>query len=110
MAAGRLNKRATFRRLTVTDDGGGGGDETWVDLEPVWAARMPERGAERFERGRDEATAGSVLRVRYSAVTAGITEADRVLVDNIEYNIRFTDNPDQRKKFIEMTIERRDVG
>lgn len=104
MGAGDLNKRVTFQRATRTGDGGGGGAIVWNTLATVWAGFKPERGYERLRTGRIEAELAGVLTVRGSSVTRGVTEADRVLVDGVPYAIHAISNPDQRGRFLELTV------
>lgn len=110
MAAGSLRRRAAFKRQDETPDGAGGFTIDWTTVTTVWASLMPERGSERIEGGRLEANLGAVLRVRSSATTRAITESYKVTIDSVDYQIRSISNPDQRNKFIEMTVERGGVA
>lgn len=107
--AGQFNKNVTFQRVTRTSDGGGGYADAWnavSGLTDVPAQFMPERGRERVEAGRLEAALGGVLRVRAFTESLTITEDDRVLIDDVAFQIRSVANPDQRNKTLEMTVEK----
>lgn len=106
MAAGKLRKRLTFERIGEVPDGGGGSVVGWSTLTTVWGSFMPERGRERLEAGRLESAVAGVVRVRSSVTARTITESDRVQINSVAYQIRSITNPDQRNKFLEMTIER----
>lgn len=106
MRAGSLNKRVTFERRRAIDDGGGGGGIVWEAFLTVWGGLRPERGRERLEAGRLEAVVAGVLQVRSSSDARGVTEADRVVIDNVPHQIRAIVNPDQRNRMLEMTVER----
>lgn len=105
-SAGRMNKRVVFERKTHVDDGGGGGTTTWSTLTTVAAAFFPERGRERLEAGRLEAAVAGVLRIRWSNTAKDITENDRVKIDSVPYQIRAIMQPDQKRRQIEMLVER----
>lgn len=106
MSAGQRNKRVTFQRKDKVPDGGGGFAPGWAKLITVSARFKPERGRERVETGRVSAELTGVLTVRSSKNTRQITTADRVLIRGVPYQIRSIDNPDQRDRDLEMTVER----
>lgn len=110
--AGMLRDRVTFERLNDgTDDLGNVSDGTWSEIggagqSTVWGGFRPERSGERLEAGRTESSVMGTLTVRSSTVTRSITEADRVQIDSVAYDIRGITNPDRRNKYLEMTVER----
>jgi len=85
MAAGALDQRVTFRRLTRTSDGGGGVTEAWADLATVWAAVAFKSAREGLDEGRVSAAQTTVFEV-YNR--SDITELDRIRWDGVDYNIR----------------------
>ena len=108
---GSLRKRVQFKRRGEVSDGAGGYTDGFADLgSPVWCSLRPERGNERLEGGRLEANLAAVLRVRSSSFTRTMTEADQAEVDGVPYQIRSISNPDQRNKYLEMTVERGGVA
>lgn len=104
--AGLMRDRITFQQEREEPIGGGGYELNWHTAATVWGQLAPERGSERVEAGRMEASVGAVLRVRYSADTAAITAGWRALIDGEPYNIRSVTQPDRRNRIIEMTVER----
>lgn len=105
MLAGLLNKRARFERLERVPSGAGGYSEQWVEHATVWAQFSPERGRERVQQGRIASAFAGVLRIRSSVTARAITQAHRVVLDGVTYNIRSIANPDQRGDMLEMVIE-----
>ncbi len=106
MAAGRLRRRVTFQQEVETPDGGGGYELTWADRFSVWGGFRPERGQERLEAGRLESAVAGVLTVRSSSQTRQVTAEWRVMIRGEPYQIRAVTNPDQRSKYLELTVER----
>lgn len=110
MAAGRLNQRITFRSEVQASDGAGGYGLTWTDLTTVWGSFKPQRGSEKVEAGRLAENLAGVMRIRSSATTRQIAAGYIAVMDGDTYNIRSVSNPDQRNRFLEMTVERGGVA
>lgn len=110
MAAGPMRRRITFQEESQTPDGGGGYELAWSDIVTVWGSFQPERGRERIEAGRLAETLGGVIKIRSSAASRAITPGNRAVMSGVSYNIRSISNPDQRNKFLEMTVERGGVA
>lgn len=106
MAAGGLRARLAFERSTETADGAGGTVLVWGVIYSCRGRFMPERGRERIEAGRTEAAMAGVLRIRSSIAARALSEADRVRIDDDLYQILSISNPDQRNKFLELSVER----
>ena len=106
MTAGLRRKRVTFQQKTKVPDGGGGFAPGWSDVVSPIVRFQPERGRERVESGRVSAELTGILTVRSSKKTRTITEAHRVLIHKVPYQIRSISNPDQRNRDLEMTVER----
>lgn len=94
MQAGRLDRRVTLRRVTVTTNALGEAVETWGDIGTVWASKADKAADEattaRARSGTGElraATVTTVFQVRWSTLTAGLTPLDRVALDGLEYDI-----------------------
>ena len=110
MAAGSLRKRITFRSEIEAADGYGGYALTWSDLTTVWGSFKPERGSEKVEAGRIAETLAGVMRVRSSTTTRQITTSHIAVMNGQSYNIKAVSNPDQRNRFLEITVERGGVA
>lgn len=107
MMAGRMRDRVTFKTNVVEADGSGGQISTWVEISPpVWAQYMPNRGKEVSEGDRTQAVGDGILKVRYSSIMATVTEADIVVINDVEFQIRSIENPDRRKRVLEMIVQR----
>lgn len=110
MSAGRLRGRVTFEQEVKSPDGGGGASIEWGNGFSVWGGFKPERGQERMEAGRLQASLAGVLTVRGSSKVDRVTEDWSVLISvrGIEsrYQIRSISNPDERGKYIEMSVEK----
>jgi SPP1 family predicted phage head-tail adaptor len=106
MPAGRLNKRVAFQRAVKVADGGGGSTTTWETFLTVWGGFFPERTRERLEAGRLESAVAGRLTVRSSDDTRALTTAHRVVIDGYAHQIHAIVNPDQRDKYLDLTVER----
>jgi len=107
MRSGRLRFPVTFRRLSQVDDGYGNvSDGTFVDLHQDFADVIPSTGKEVVDRGAVEAIHMARLICRSSTLTRAVTEADIVVYNDVEWNIRSVSNPDRRGKWLEFIIER----
>ena len=105
--AGRMRDRVTFKTNVVADDGSGGQISTWVEISPpVWGQYTPNRGKERSEGDRIQAVGDGILKVRYSAIMATVTEADIAVINDVELQIRSIENPDRRNRMLEMVVQR----
>jgi SPP1 family predicted phage head-tail adaptor len=85
---GNLRDRVTFQRATSGDDGYGNVITGWADHLTVWADIRETLGKERVDAGRIEASATATVRIRASAASRGLTEADRMIGRGVTWNIR----------------------
>lgn len=88
MAAGPMDQRITFRRLTRTADGGGGVTEAWSDFATnptVWAKVTFKSAREDLDQGRVNASQMTTFEV-YNR--DDITELDGLIWGGVFYNIR----------------------
>lgn len=108
MRAGTLRKRARFERRNAQSRGASGErPSAWAAIanaDSVPCSLLPKAGGERVEAGGLQEKQALDLRCRSNAVTRGITPKDRVLVDDVKYNISSIVNPDQRDRMILMTL------
>ncbi|GGH24448.1 phage head-tail adaptor, putative, SPP1 family [Cribrihabitans marinus] len=88
MAAGKLDRRITLQRATVTDDGfSSDGEISWSDIATVWASATPVRDAEKIAAGQVLATIMYRFEIRFSSTVADLGPADRVIFDGKDFNI-----------------------
>ena len=76
MRSGRLDRRITLQRKTVTENSYGEPVETWKDLGTVWAEYLPVRGAERYASMQTVGEIEIKWRIRYRP---GLTPIDRIV-------------------------------
>lgn len=87
MQAGKLDRRITLERASITLDDFGGQVEAWVVLATVWAEAIPVSDRERWRAGEIGATISHRFRIRWSSAVADLNARDRVIFDGREYDI-----------------------
>ena len=103
MSGLKLDRRITFRRATLVDDGYGM-VETWADHgTPVWASMHHASDAEKWRAAQVQATISTRFKVRYSAFTADITPKDRLVFEGAEYDITAAKEVDGRRRWVEIS-------
>lgn len=105
MSAGSLDRRVTIRRGTVSNTGLGV-TTTWLDYGTFWASRKDVSDAERAAAGSVQGTVVSRFVVRWSADTAGIKPADRLVEGGMTFEVRGIKEVG-RRRYIEITAEAR---
>lgn len=107
MSAFALDRRVQFRRATPVDDGFGQ-SQVWADLgAPVFASKADLSDGERWRAGEVAAHATARFRVRWSAFSASITPADRLICEGREYDISGIKEAEGRRRFLEITASAR---
>lgn len=96
MRSGRLRHRVTIERRTTTTDAHGDQLDTWTTMATVWAAIEPLNGREYFAASGEASEVTARIRLRYQSELAGMTTADRVTHNGVNYDIRSVINPEQR--------------
>lgn len=84
MRAGKLDRRVTIRRATVTYDAFNNQVETWADVATVWAQQRPSRGSERFTA---QEIAGAAVMTFHMRFRSDLTIKDRIQYDGREWDI-----------------------
>ncbi len=84
MRSGRLDRRLTLQRRTLTENDYGEAVETWTDLATVWAEKIPVRGFERYASMQTVAEVEERFKIRYRK---DITPLDRVVCAGITYDV-----------------------
>lgn len=88
MNAGSMDRRVQFQRAPIIDGGlttRHGPHEPYGS--PVWASKTPVSDGERFRADQVTQDMTDRFQVRYSALTASITGADRLVCEGITYAI-----------------------
>jgi len=65
MRPGRLDRRISFQKKTVTQNSFGELDETWANYATVWAERVQLRGREYWQAKQVAAELTTRYRIRY---------------------------------------------
>ena len=99
---GRLDQRVSLQHRTLTDDGAGGGTETWTEYAEVWANVRPMSGRERQNAMRAEASSNYVIVIRHRS---DVLESDKVVWRDRDLNIRFVKSEGPRPLYLEMEAE-----
>ncbi|MBN8959082.1 MAG: phage head closure protein [Rhizobiales bacterium] len=80
MRAGRLDRKITIQRKTVTQSSSGAPIETWAAISHRrWASYRPVRGDERFGGEQWAASEQVEFSIRYSSDVADLSPLDRVI-------------------------------
>lgn len=105
ITAQMLREPITVQRATRVSDGAGGFSETWAAVSgaPTWAMAKATGGGERWASERIEATAGMSFTMRY---WSGLTEADRIVMRGVAYNVRHIDNVEMQDRWMVVKAER----
>ena len=102
MPAGVLRERIQIQQESNVSDGQGGSALSWTEVDTVWARVSPIRGAERLQgmQVQDETVRRITIRYR-----TDITPKMRVVWGSRIMNIREVINPDEHKKYLQLTVE-----
>lgn len=87
LAAGKMDRRITIQRATITRDEYNEEVPGWADLATVWASYEPIKDGERFRGGERAADLSARFQIRYSATSATITAEDRLIFEGRTYEI-----------------------
>lgn len=103
---GPMRQRITIQAESAASDSQGGYTRSWTTAATVWADVRPVSASE--IRSADALDGRVLLRaiVRYTSETAAITSANhRISYDSRTFNITGVQNPDGRKRYLELTLE-----
>ena len=102
--ASRLRRRVEFQRRIDQADEYGNVKGDWQLLVATRGSLKVRTAREPYQAGRPEPQVPGVLSVRYSAKTADVTGADRVLIDGEAHSIQAVDNWMGRNKQLDFTV------
>ncbi len=103
---GNLRQRVSIEEPLRTGDGGGGAQESWVELAQVWAQIRPLNGSERAEA---DGIAGKVSHEIVMRFRADIAPEHRLFYDGRIFDIRAVLDLDERRRFLRCLVEERDL-
>lgn len=101
--SGKMRQRIAFEQRGTAPDAYGNVDGEWVPQFVVWAQVIPRKGGEHVLASRLAGVQVYTIFVRYSQDAASVDvswRARNVHTGEI-YNLRSTDNPDQKHKYVE---------
>ena len=112
MAAGPLRDRVEFYRRNTTETGWGTPTTGFAETPfctrrgGVQVQRARNQSIETVDAGRLQSSTMVALTIRSDSITRTITEADKAVIDGVDYQIRSITNPDRREKWLELVLER----
>lgn len=109
MFAGKLDRRITVRRATITQDSGSGENvETWADLATVWAQYTPVSDGEKVQAGEVAATLMARFVIRYDSAWSDVDAKDQLVFESRTFDIiGAKEMAGTRRAFIEITASAR---
>lgn len=87
MLAGRLDRRITIQRRSVTQSGSGAEVVTWQNVATVWAERVTGPGNERYVSAQFVGKSITTFRLRWSDTVKETTTKHRVQFDGRDFDI-----------------------
>ena len=102
MRSGRLNRRVTIQRLTVTKDEYNADIESWEDAATLWAHIEPLRGREYWQAKQVVGEVTGRITIRY---LDGIDEKMRVTYGDRTYNILAVINPEEKNRILQLLVK-----
>lgn len=108
MSASKLDRKVSFRRFVLVDDGFGQVEE-WQDHGgKVWAHRADISDGEKWAAHQVQATVTTRFTVRSSEFSRNINPKDRLVHNGQEFNITGAkESKEGRFQFIELTASAR---
>lgn len=108
---GKLDRRITIQRATVTYNEFNDPIESWSDLVTVWAKRTDASAAESYRAQEVGAQISARFTIRYSSDVADVNPKDRIVFGGRDYNITGVREPDStRNQWIEIDAVARADG
>lgn len=102
ITAADLRDTVTIQRQQIAPDEIGGGALSWTDVLTTRARVKWPTGRERVWAQRLGEVAMLTIMIRYRA---GITSADRILIDGRPMQIRSAVNEDRAKRWLTLSVE-----
>lgn len=86
LAAGKLDRRITIERRSVTRSTSGEESESWATLAEVWAHKLPITGREFYAAGAAHVSSEETARFRIRYL-AGLSAQDRIVEGGKTWNV-----------------------
>ncbi|NGP19301.1 phage head closure protein [Devosia aurantiaca] len=106
MDSGDFDRRITLQRYGTTYNEFNEPESGWTDLGKRWASKEDVSDGEKVRAAQVGASVSARFRVRYDALTKTLTAADRLICEDVEYQISGTKEGDGRRREIEITAAR----
>lgn len=94
-----------FNRKSVAPDGYGNDEGEFEPLFAVWGSVRETTGKERVAAGSVENVRTATIRIRRSAQTSGLTEADQAIARGETWNIRGIAHADEKGAMLDLLVE-----
>lgn len=108
LAAGKMDRRITIQRATITRDEYNAEVPGWADLATVWASYEPIKDGERFRAGERAAELSARFHIRYSSQVSGVTAKDRLTFEGRTFEIEHVKEIGRREGLELTTVGRAD--
>lgn len=105
MDAGKLDRRITLQRRTLTQSTMGDVQETWENVATVWARRLSSKGREFYSGGVSLGVEDAGFQIRYSVDVSAIDQTCRIIFDGANYDI-FSIDENGRKGYLTILAKR----
>lgn len=102
MPAGFLRERIRIEQESNVSDGQGGSTLSWTEVDTVWSRVSPVRGREVLQGQQVQDETMHRITIRYRT---DITPKMRVVWRGRIMNIREVINPDEHKKYLQLTVD-----
>lgn len=103
MNIGKMNKRITIQKFTVTQNDNGFDVEEWADYKTIWASANNLFGKEFYAAKAVQAEKTVEFTVRYGKYLENIdTKNYRIAWNGRFYNITFIDNIQYKNTFVKI--------
>ena len=110
LAAGKLDRRITIQRATITRDAYNEAVQTWADLATVWASYEPVSDGEKFRAGERASAISARFVIRHSSTVADVNPADQLIFKGQVHQILGVKEAEGRGVGIEITTVTRSDG
>ena len=105
MDAGKLDRRITLQKRTLTQSAMGDVTEAWETIDTVWARRLSSKGREFYSGGVPLGVDDAGFQIRYSAAVAAVDQTWRIVFDGDMYDIASIDE-NGRKGYLTILAKR----
>lgn len=106
MQAGKLDRRITLQRYGSTTNEWNEPITGWSEIGVRWASKEDVSDGEKVRAAQVGASVSTRFRVRYDSLTSTLTAADRLICEDVEYQISGTKEGEGRRREIEITAAR----